>query len=89
MFYFEFRLATVDPTYTTEDLNGDLSDIFLELEDNPFVESIDIVSTGGESAGILIGTEILTGKELEAILVAKFSEAGRNPQNYLLLPLGE
>lgn len=89
MFYFEFRLAIVDPTYSTEDLSGDLTDIFLELEDNPFVESVDIVSTGGESAGILVGTAILTSKELEAILVAKFSEGGRNPQNYLLLPLGE
>lgn len=89
MRYFEFRLATIDPTYTPEELSQDLTDVFLSFEENTFVESVDIVSTGGQSAGILIGTGILTETELEAMLIAKFSEAGRNPQNYLLLPLGE
>lgn len=89
MRYFEFQLATIDPNYTAETLSQDLTDIFVEFEANPFVESVDIVSNGGQNAGILIGTGILTEQEIESMLIAKFAEAGRNPQNYLLLPLGE
>ena len=85
MRFYKFQVLTTDRSYTFNDLSYDVSDLFLSLEENPFISSVDIASFCGQKAFLLIGTEILTIPELEAILVEKFSETGRDPKNYILL----
>lgn len=85
MKYFNFQFLTVSPVYSFEDLSYDLADIFVSFEENPFIASVDMVNDGGQKASLLIATEILTVGEIEAMLMEKFHEAGRDPQNYILL----
>ena len=84
MRFYKFQVLTTDPGYTFDDLSYDVSDLFLSLEENPFISSVDIASFCGQKAFLLIGTEILTIPELETILVKKLHEAGRDPKNYIL-----
>lgn len=82
---FKFQFITVNPGHTFDDLSYDLADIFLTLEEDPFISFADMAGDGGHTASILIGTDILTIPELELILRAKLSENGRDPQNYIIL----
>lgn len=85
MNHFEFQFFTTNPNYTFDDLNYDVADIFESLIQNPAIASVDIFSRDGEMAALLIATDLLTISEIEALLLDKFSEAGRDPQNYILL----
>lgn len=86
MQYYNFQLFITDPSYSFDQLSYDLSDIFVSLEENPLISSVDMASTGGEETSILVGTGFLTLNEVEAIMVAKFHESGRDSKNYLLFP---
>lgn len=85
MQYYNFQFLTVDPGYSFDDLSYDVADIFMDFSENPYIGSIDIVSEGGQKVSLLIATDILTIPEIEELLIAKFSENFRDPQNYILL----
>jgi hypothetical protein len=88
---YEFEFIVTNPEVTFESMSYDMADIFVTLEENPFITSCDMFNVAhGTGVRMLIITEILTISEIEEILLAKFNEAGRDGSGYILLtPDGE
>lgn len=88
---FKFDFIVTNPGVTFEAMSYDMADIYMTFEEHPFVSSCDIFNVGeGTGVSMLIFTEILTIAEIEAILLEKFQENGRDAGNYILLtPEGE
>lgn len=85
MQHYKFQFLTTNPNYSFDDMSYDAADIFESLQQNPAITSVDMFTSGGEMAALLIASDVLTIKEIEELLVQKFSEAGRDPKNYILL----
>lgn len=85
MQFYKFQFFISDAGYTFEQLSYDAADIFDSLGAHPLIESTDLCITGGEMASILVATKNLSVEDIEQLLIAKFNEKGRNPQNYILL----
>lgn len=85
MKFFRFQFLISNPTYSVDDLSYDIGDIFMSLMDHASIASVDVFSEAGEKAVFLIQSNGLGIAEIEALFIEKFNEAGRNPQNYILL----
>lgn len=88
-FKFDFLVTTPDVNF--ESMSYDMADIYMALEDHPFIRSCDMMNHGeGTGVSMLITTDILTIPEIEEILLEKFRENGRDENNYILMtPEGE
>lgn len=83
---FKFDFIVTKPDTTFEAMSYDMADIFMALEENPFIRSCDMFNFGdGTGVSMLILTDILTIPEIEAILLEKFSEAPRSVNDYILM----
>jgi len=88
---YQFEFIVTTPGVTFESMSYDMADIYMTFDEHPFVQSCDMFNIGeGTGVSMLIVTDILTIEEIEAILLEKFQENGRNAGNYILMtPEGE
>lgn len=85
MKYYNFQILTTNPDYTFDQLSYDVGFLFVSLEENPFITSVDIFNDGGNYASLLIASDILTIQELESLLLDQLKGIHGQPENYVLL----